>query len=246
MKRLLLISALLLTVAVQAGVRVGELRTERLYKPLNVECAQPRLSWEITSADRGVMQTAYRVLVASTPELLAEDMGDLWDSGRVESDESVWVPYAGEQLKSNRRCYWKVKVWTTRGDSEWSEPSEWGMGLMGEGHWGGQWLGWDSAFEWDREDWHSRLSSRYLRHEFKTLDKPVKRATLHISGLGMYELFINGEQIGDQVLAPAPTDYRRTVLYNTFDVTENLRGGAADNAIGVTLGNGRYYTMRQN
>ena len=246
MKRLLLISALLIAVAAQAQVRVGELRTERLCNPLNVECAQPRLSWEISSSERGVMQTAYRVLVASSPELLAKDEGDLWDSGRVASDESVWVPYGGAELKHNTRCYWKVRVWTTRGESAWSQPAEWGMGMMGEGHWGGQWLGWDSAFEWDREDWHSRLSSRYLRHEFKTMDKPVKRATLHISGLGMYELFINGTRIGEQVLAPAPTDYRRTVLYNSFDVTDNLRGNEADNAIGVTLGNGRYYTMRQN
>ena len=210
MKRIFLaISALILAVAVQAQVRVGELRTERLERPLNVECQQPRLSWEISSDQRGVMQTAYRVLVASSPELLAQNKGDMWDSGRVESYESVWVPYAGVRLKGNTRCFWKVKVWTTRGESEWSAPAEWGMGLMGEGHWGGQWLGWDSAFEWDREDWHSRLSSRYLRHEFKTMNKPIRRATLHISGLGMYELFINGRRIGDQVLAPAPTDYRR-------------------------------------
>ena len=86
MKRILLISAMLLTVAVQAQVSVGELRTERLCKPLNVERAQPRLSWEIASGDRGVMQTAYRVLVASSPEMLDKDNGELWDSGRVSSD----------------------------------------------------------------------------------------------------------------------------------------------------------------
>ena len=192
------------------------------------------------------MQTAYQILVASSPEKLAAGEGDLWNSGKVNSDQSIWVPYQGKKLKSNQRCYWKVKVYTTKGESNWSEPAQWGMGLLGEIHWGGRWIGWDAPFEWDREDSHSRMSSRYLRTEFKTQNKEIKRATVHLSGLGMYELFINGQRIGDQVLAPAPSDYRRTVLYNSFDVTPQLAGGNADNAIGVTLGNGRFYTMRQN
>ena len=83
---------------------------------------------------------------------------------------------------------------------------------------------------------HSRLSSRYLLTEFKTQAKEIKYATLQLCGLGMYELFMNGQRIGDQVLAPAPSDYRRTVLYNSFDVTKQVAGGNADNAIGVTLG----------
>jgi alpha-L-rhamnosidase len=94
---------------------------------------------------------------------------------------------------------------------------------------------------WDVVAEHSRLSARYLRQEF-SLDKDVRQATLYISGLGMYEAFINGQRVGEQVLAPAPTDYRRTVLYNAFDVTRLL---AKENAIGVVLGNGRYYTMQQ-
>lgn len=165
---------------------------------------------------------------------------------KVESDASVWIPYQGKRLKSNQRVYWKVRSYTNRGETEWSEPARWGMGPLGEIHWGGRWIGWDAAFAWDREDSHSRLSSRYLRTEFKTQAKEIKYATLHLCGLGMYELFINGQRIGDQVLAPAPSDYRRTVLYNSFDVTKQVAGGNADNAIGVTLGNGRFYTMRQN
>ena len=94
---------------------------------------------------------------------------------------------------------------------------------------------------WDVVAEHSRLSARYLRKEFD-FDKEVKQATLYICGLGMYEAFINGQRVGEQVLAPAPTDYRRTVLYNAFDVTKLL---ARQNAIGVVLGNGRYYTMQQ-
>ena len=125
------------------------------------------------------------------------------------------------------------------------------VGLLTEGDWRGRWIGLNRAMPWDREEEHSRLSSRYLRKEF-SLEKPVKRATLYICGLGLYECFINGQRVGDQVLAPMPTDYRRTVLYNAYDVTEQLtpplqgRGMAAqENCIAVVLGNGRYYTMQQ-
>ena len=120
------------------------------------------------------------------------------------------------------------------------------MGIVGEGHWGGRWIGWEGPFEWDIEDSHSRMSSRYLRKEFNSEKKEIKRATVHISGLGLYELYINGQKVGDDVLAPAPTDYRRTTLYNSYDVTDLLKGNGEANAVGVTLGNGRFYTMRQN
>lgn len=245
MKKISLIIALLAAPLLSlAGVRVGGLEVEQLTRPLSVERAQPRLSWIITADERDVMQTAYHIQVASEPELLAEGKADLWDSGVTASDASIWVPYGGKQLTSNQRCYWRVKVYTTQGTSAWSDPAEWGMGLLGETAWGGRWIGWEAPFEWDKEITHSELSARYIRTEFVLEKKPIKRATVHISGLGMYELFINGELIGDQVLAPVPTDYRRTVTYNSFDVTEQLQ--AETNALGVVLGNGRYYTMRQN
>ena len=232
--------------ALSAAVNVGSLTTERLTCPLGIDTQNPRLSWIITSDKDGVMQTARRILVASSPELLREGKADIWDSGRVESDASVLVPYDGKPLAANRRYYWAVKVYTTRGESPWSEPAEWGTGPMGEDGWRGRWIGWEAPFEWDVEDVHSRLSSRYLRKEFAAEPKQVKRATLHIAGLGLYELFINGQRVGDQVLSPAPTDYRRTVLYDSYDVTPLLRGDGEANAIGIALGNGRYYTMHQN
>lgn len=243
--RILLCAAFIVSsMAMNGAVTVGQLQTEGLVRPLNVESANPRLSWIIKSDGRGVVQTGCHILVASSPEKLAEGTGDIWDSGMIESSQSVWFPYAGRKLKPGERCYWKVKVYTNRGESAWSEPSEWGQGLCGETNWGGRWIGLDSPSPWDVEDSHSRLSSRYLRTEFEVPDKPVKRATLHICGLGMYDLFLNGDTIGEQVLAPAVSDYRRTVIYNTHDVTGNIRSG--NNAVGVTLGNGRYYTMHQN
>ncbi len=236
-----------MSVGMYAGnVEVGSLTTEGQTSPLSIETQHPRLSWIITSTERDVMQTSYHILVASSPELLAADKGDLWDSGVVDSEQSVWVEYRGDELKDNTRCYWKVKVNTTRGTSPWSQPAEWGMGIIGEGHWKGQWIGWEGPFDWDVEDSHSRMSSRYVRKEFDSANKEIKRATAHISGLGLYELYINGRKVSDDVLAPAPTDYRRTTLYNSYDVTPMLKGNGETNAVGVALGNGRFYTMRQN
>lgn len=237
-----LLISLFITVKVLGAVSVTVIRAEQMNAPLGIDVRQPRLSWMLESSEKNVMQTAYHILVASTPEKLANGEGDLWDSGKVRSGASHMVLYRGKPLKSNVRCYWKVKSYTTAGETAWSEPSLWSMGLLSENNWKGQWIGMDKAAEWDSETQWSRLSARYLRKEFE-VKKQVKQATVHVSGLGLYELYINGKRIGNQVLAPAPTDYRKTVLYNTFDVTEVIAGR---NAIGVTLGNGRFYTMRQN
>ncbi len=227
----------------RADTVITEIRTEQLVAPVGIDAPAPRLSWQITSTERNVMQTGYHILVSSSPEKLNKNEGDLWDSGKVQSEDSQWVPYAGKQLKSNMRCYWKVKSYTTAGETPWSTSSMWTMGLLSENRWKGVWIGMDKAFEWDSETQWSRLSARYLRKEFM-VGKPVKQATIHIAGLGLYELFINGQRVGEQVLAPVPTDYRKTILYNSFDVTSLLTQNK--NAIGVTLGNGRFYTMRQN
>lgn len=237
-----LLSLLLLACTAHAALRVTDLRTEQLKNPLGIDIRHPRLGWRIESDEQNVMQTAYHILVASSPELLAQDKGDCWDSGKVKTDASQWITYQGETLKRNTPYYWKVKVYTHTNETDWSEPASWSMGLLNEADWQGQWIGLDRPAPGDSETQWSRLAARYLRKEF-ALTKEVKRATVHIAGMGLYELFINGQRIGEQVLAPAPTDYRKTILYNTYDVTPQLR---KENAIGVILGNGRFYTMRQN
>ena len=233
---------------VKPMVSVCDLRTERLVNPMSIDTPTPRLGWRLESTARDVKQTAYRLIVASTREKAEALEGDLWDvtNDRNNYDpnngsHSQWIPYEGKALKSNTRCYWRVKVTTTQGESDWSEVAMWNVGLLTESDWTGRWIGWDHTMPWDVVSEHSKLSARYLRKEFD-FDKEVRQATLYISGLGMYEAFINGKRVGEQVLAPAPTDYRRTVLYNAFDVTSLL---AQKNAIGVVLGNGRYYTMQQ-
>lgn len=221
-------------------INVTDLRTERLVNPMSIDTSTPRLGWRIETNTNDVKQTCYHLIVSSTPEKAQAFDGDLWES-IVDTDQSQWISYQGKPLRSNTRCYWRVKVSTNKGDSDWSDVAMWNVGLLYEADWQGRWIGLDRKMSWDEETEHSRLSARYLRKEFE-LDKQVTKATLYICGLGMYEAFINGKRIGDQVLAPAPTDYRRTVLYNAFDVTQLLD---KNNAIGVILGNGRYYTMQQ-
>ncbi len=221
-------------------INVTDLRTERLVNPMSIDTPTPRLGWRIETNTNDVKQTCYHLIVSSTPEKAQAFDGDLWES-IVDTDQSQWISYQGKPLRSNTRCYWRVKVSTNKGDSDWSDVAMWNVGLLYEADWQGRWIGLDRKMSWDEETEHSRLSARYLRKEFE-LDKQVAKATLYICGLGMYEAFINGKRIGDQVLAPAPTDYRRTVLYNAFDVTQLLD---KNNAIGVILGNGRYYTMQQ-
>jgi alpha-L-rhamnosidase len=244
MKKIALLIASYICFLTAGAVGVNNLRTEMLVDPIGIDNQHPALSWILTTQERNVVQTAYQIVVASSPEKLAAGEGDLWNSGKVESDQSTKVIYNGTERKSGQRCYWKVKVWTNKGETVWSTPAKWGMGLLAKSDWKGKWIGLDKASPWDSISFHSRLSARYLRKEFATTaKKQIKQATASIVGLGMYELYINGKKIGNQVLAPCPSDFVQNSRYNTFDVTTELKQGK--NALGVILGNGRYFNMRQ-
>lgn len=226
----------------KSDVEVDNLRCELNEYPEGIDIPAPRLSWELKSSTKSVMQKSYRILVSTSLEKLNANEGDLWDSKQVKSDVSVFVPYAGKALESRMECYWKVCVVTNKGKTEWSSPAKWTMGLLTPGEWRAQWIGLDKSFEWEAPTAEcTRMSARYFRTEFDIRQQPVK-ATLYLCGLGLYKLRINGETIGNQELSPTPTDYRKEVKYNTFDVTKVLQSGS--NAIGVTLGNGRFFHMR--
>ncbi|MCL5020121.1 MAG: glycoside hydrolase family 78 protein [Bacteroidetes bacterium] len=241
------------------------LRCEYLVDPLGIDVISPRLSWYSTSARRDQKQSAYRILVASSLRKLDAGQGDLWDSKKVDSDQSLDVIYKGETLHSGEYCFWKVKVWDSNGDeSSWSKPARWSMGLLSKNDWQGYWIGLDGDSGRANQDaefrkldpppnygypeWRSipdseytHLSARYLRKQFDAPRK-VKRATVYICGLGMFELYFNGKKIGDQVLAPALAQYPKRSFYMTFDVTRDIAKGK--NAIGVILGNGRFFAPR--
>jgi len=385
-----------------AAISMGDLCCENLENPLGIDAAQPRLSWILYSTERGQRQTAYQVLVASSGKNLKADNGDLWDSGKISSDQSIQLDYAGKPLTSQLDCFWKVRVWYKDGNvSAWSKSAHWSMGVLNPADWdGAKWIGldgedvtnhlagtswiwfpagepeksatpgtnyfrkvvvipagrrivrakfvytgdnecrgWLNGFDlgarnnfhtvkdnyiagrlepgttnvfgftgynraekpagivglltiefdqgqpiiiptdeswkvsdreidgWNKsgfddsiwvaakklgpigmEPWgnvrvsESRVQpARYLRKEFP-VGKKITRATVYFSGLGLSELYLNGEKVGDAVLSPAFAQYDKREFYVTYDVTKNLRHG--ENAIGVILGNGRFYADR--
>lgn len=246
MKSKLFISILFLNLIslTNAAITVTSLKTENMTNPLGIDAERPRFSWKTMAAtETNVLQKAYQIMVSSTVEKLNANVADVWNSGKVNSANQLWIPFGGGELKSNQQFFWKVKVWTNKGESVWSETAFWSMGILNEVEWrSAQWIGMDKAMPWDDESYNSRLSVRYVRKEFAA-KKEIKRATVHISGLGVFEMYLNGKRVSDEVLATAPTDYHKSVLYNTYDVTSMLKKGW--NAVGIAQGTGRYYTMRQ-
>jgi alpha-L-rhamnosidase len=401
---------------VMAGLVPRDLRCEYLRNPLGIDDQNPRLSWKLISPDparRGQRQTAWQILVASSLDGLGRDHGDLWDSGKIESEQSIHNPYGGKRLQSRMWCWWKVRVWDEGGHvSVWSQPGQWSMGLLGTESWAkAKWIGLEDAGEegieltelqnaqwtwypegkpqihaptetryfrrtitipadrsirramcffagddqcvlyvngtqvgisrghpnligldlarqlhvgdnvlavaatnahsavtqnpagwiatlrvelaqdpplvitsgnswkcsnegpagWEKENYddsrwvaamelgqpgmapwgdpwpkkwyseHRRLPARYLRRSFH-IEKEVQRATAFVCGLGFFDLHVNGQRIGDELMNPALTGYDKRALYVTFDLTSNIRRG--DNAVGIVLSNGRFFAPR--
>ena len=223
--------------------QIKNLKCENLIDPLGIDVVSPRLSWYSESPERMQVQTAYQIIVASSIDKLKVNNGDLWDSKKIISDQSININYSGIKLTSEMQCFWKVKVWDNKGnESDWSRPAKWTMGLLNKSDWNASWIGLDKALGHDKPDTESTvLSARMLRKEFET-NKTIKRATAYISGLGLFELYSNGKKISDQVLAPALSEYPKRSFYTTLDVTKNLSRGR--NVFGVILGNGRFFAMR--
>lgn len=230
---------------------VINLKCENLESPIAIDKKAPLLSWNLESGLRAQMQSAYRIVVSENKESLDNDIGEYWDTGIVNSDESINIGYDGKVLNSRDVLYWKVKVWSAAGkESSWSEISKWEMSFLEEDDWEAEWIGLG-------ED-EAPLSTRtypapYFRKAFD-IRKKIKNAKVYVSGLGYYELYLNGLKVGDHALAPAQTNYDIRALpkllyhyddqsttrtfYNTFDVTGQLKSDK--NVVGMTLGNGWY------
>ena len=288
---LVAIACLFLTVAEAEDVVVKpvDLRCEYRVGPVGIDVREPRLSWKLAAtppAARGVRQRAHQILVASSPELLAGDMGDVWDSGKVSSDDSVNIPFAGSPLASRQELFWKVRVWAGgHKPSAWSEPARWEMGLLNPEDWQAKWIdaptsvpgevhgtvaivkadygtgqgtndvtgivaarlkgnalslavsneifGGDPAPKQAKQlrvvytidgEKHEVIAAEgttltipedrpaldYLRKDF-VLGKPVAKARLYATALGLYEMHLNGQRVGDHLFAPDWTDYTKRV-----------------------------------
>src|ERR1700690_1691903 len=179
--------------------------------PSGIDVAQPRLIWQVKSDERGQAQTACQILVASSEKLLKNDEGDLWDSGRVASDETVNIVYTGKPLRSGGQCFWKVKVWDKNGKaSKWSTPARWSMGLLEPGDWRGKWIGLDQGektndFGGAKWIWfpegnpaeRAPVCTRYFRRivELPT-NEVVSAATIEITADDQFHLYVNGQEAG--------------------------------------------------
>jgi alpha-L-rhamnosidase len=221
-------------------IRISHLRCEYLVNPLGIDERQPRLSWSIESERRGARQIAYRVRVASTPEKLAAGKADFWDSGRIESNQTTHVAYAGKPLRSRDVCHWSVEVWDEKGVSAMSEPSLWIMGLLDKKDWSAKWIAADpEIIKRDKEAIAPTMTEPGTPALFrKEFDVPglIKRATLYASAHGIFELRTNGKRISNDIFAPEWTDYDKRIHYRTYDVTALLATGR--NALAATLGDG--------
>ena len=223
-------------VAVAGALTVTGGKCEQQVRPLGIDVPQPVLGWTLESPRRGERQTAYQILAASDPALLADGKPDLWDSGKVDSNKSVGVPYAGKPLASGLRVWWQVRVWDRAGEpGPYGAPQWWEMALLAPADWHGKWISDGRALPQQDEDFYAPAPAPLLRKGFKVTG-PVKRARIYVSGLGYHELWLNGGRVGDHLLDPAWTCYDKRVLYATHDVTALLHDG--DNALGVMLGNG--------
>ena len=214
----------------------SHLTCEFLTRPVGLDTVHPRFGWICdadTPTERSVRQTGYRLLVASSPEKLNEGVGDLWDTGRIENDRSTSVDYRGKPLLADTTYWWKVMLWDGEGrSSRWSRPATWSMGLLASSDWHAHWIAAPS-------DIVQNNASPLIRKRFTvSMGSPIKRATVYVSGLGFYELHLNGRKVGDHELDPGFTRYDRRVLYATYDVTRSVQEGT--NTFGVMLGNGWY------
>ena len=186
MKRLLIILTLFLsllsTAVARSPLSLCNLRVENLPAPLGLDTSEPRFSWQIISDAKNVQQTAYQIIVTG-------DKGELWNSGKIESGQQLWVRYGGSQLKSNTTCTWKVKVWTTAGESDWSSDACFSIGLLDEGKWTGYWIGLEQLLPGEERGMHTRMAARYLRKEFQLKEKEIRRATAYVAGIGLHEFY---------------------------------------------------------
>ncbi len=198
--------------------------------PIGIDRDNPQLSWEIPAFRNGISQTAYEILVASSLENLNKNRGDLWSTGKVLSDQSVYIPYAGKPLESRKQYFWKVRYWDNRGEqSEFSAPAFWEMALLNKSDWNAAWITRTNASS--KED---SMRSVMMRKPF-SVEKPVKKARLYVTGLGNYAFYINGQKVGKDILTPGWTHYPKRLQYQVYDITALVNSGG--NTAGAMLGN---------
>lgn len=223
-----------------ATIRIAHLRCDARINPLGVQTPKPAFSWVPVAASpdlRGLNQQAYQILVASSQRQLAQNHGNMWNSGRLQSISSLHHVYLGTPLQPHTTYWWKARLWDGKDiATPWSTPQSFTMGLLHPTDWKAQWITASQQVMWGNP-LQSASALPVFRKDF-IVHGTVKSALLFISGLGQYDAHIDGQPVTRSVLNPGWTDYRKTVLYNTFDLTRQIRQGK--NVLAVLLGNGMY------
>ncbi|RLD71703.1 MAG: hypothetical protein DRJ10_19215, partial [Bacteroidetes bacterium] len=186
------------------NLAIKSLHCEYLENPLGIDIETPRLSWKTQTNNDNIQQKAWQVLVSSDKAKLENNEGDLWDTDTVFSNQSTQIKYAGKALHSGQKAYWKVRIWDQNDNvSQWSKIATWEMALLNQSDWKAKWIG-DKDFI--KPELGQANPALYLRKSFEIKDIP-ENARVYISGLGYYELYINGKKVGDHVLSPNQTNY---------------------------------------
>ncbi len=250
---ILLLATILLSCSVDnEKIKIVDLSCEYLENPFGIDETSPRLSWRIQTEKYDFFQDAYQILVSSSQQNSEKNIGDIWDSKKVTSGQSAHIVYLGSELKSRQKVFWKVAVWGNKNEEPvWSEVSTWEMALLNQSDWQAEWIG---SAEPRLPVVGQKNPALYFRKSI-LLEDNARDARAYISGLGYYELHINGKKVGDHVLSPNQTNYDKRqensfyngrianmsmrVLYVTYDITEYLQKG--ENIISVILGNGWYF-----
>ena len=211
---------------------VLDLKCEFANNPIGIDILTPQLSWRIESEKRGIIQNAYEIKIADSPENLDKNNGNIWNSGIIKSSKNTGIIINCSKLISRARYYWKVRIWDSKNiASPWSNPAFFEMGLLNQEDWKGTWAGFTPG-------WNGK--ALYFKKTFN-VEKPVKQARVYISGLGYNVLNINGVKVGDCVLNPAASDYSKKIFYSTYDVADLLK---KENVMVITLGPGWYGTPK--
>jgi alpha-L-rhamnosidase len=252
MKKTILILAILAAIGLtitcctnNLNITITNPNVEQQFHEQPLATAQPRFSWNYETTENEVVQKDYHIIVASTIENAQKSIGDLWDSGVVPSNQMLYIPYAGKELKSRDKAYWKViTTITAKGKKAKveSEVKSFEISLLNQDDWQAKWIG--HEFEDDVLVGKTRLAARYLRKEF-ALKSEVSVARLYVSGMGVYSAYLNGSEVAqEELLKPTLSWYSKRVYFNTYDVSEMLQQG--DNALGIILEGGRYTSLRYN
>lgn len=212
--------------------QVIDLRCEYQVNPIGIEVEKPRFSWKISSKRNNVKQTAYEIRVAASEANLLKPKKLIWTSQKVNSDQSINVEYGGTSLAARQQLYWQVRIWNEQDEvSDWSEVAFWEMGLMEEKEWQANWI-----YKTDDIQEEKSLPVQCFRKDFN-INKKIKQARVYVTSLGIYQLFINGQKVSNDLFTPGYTSYNKRLQYQTYDVTDLLQ---KENAIGAMVGDGWY------